>query len=179
MNIRATAYHEAGHAVVAIATGVGIRKKGVGIVGDTRSSGQCHTRFVLGLRPDAETTGRSRLLAEKRICTSLAGIAAQRKFGPLSVRRYHASADYKGAVSLLSNFVGSQKELETYIRLLEIRTEQIVNNYWPEIVAMANEILKRKRLTGPEAMDVFYQAVRSNVERRTHERNPRTGSQQR
>ena len=63
-------------------------------------------------------------------------------------------------ISLLSNFVGSQKELEAYIRLLEIRTDQIVQNYWPEIVVMANELLKRKRLTGPEAIDVFYQAVR-------------------
>lgn len=51
------------------------------------------------------------------------------------------------------------------MKSVEIRSGHIVEHYWWEIVAMANELLKRKRLTEPDALVVLYATVRSQAAR--------------
>jgi hypothetical protein len=63
------------------------------------------TRVALGERPDAEAADRGRIRAEKCVLVSLAGIEVQRKFSPGSVRRYHAHADCRNAVDVMSHYI--------------------------------------------------------------------------
>jgi hypothetical protein len=90
---RATAYHEAGHVVAAIIQGIRLGRKGTSIIPDVDSAGRAHIRKGFKGNPEYEMSGSTRLGAERRAIVSLAGEAAQRKFRPSSIRRYHARED--------------------------------------------------------------------------------------
>jgi hypothetical protein len=85
----ATAYHEAGHAVAAMAYGKGIRRQGATIVPDPKR-GAAGTVYMLkhipgdpsvgGAYRGDSLTGRMRLRIEEDIIVSLAGPVAQRCF---------------------------------------------------------------------------------------------------
>jgi hypothetical protein len=150
----ATAYHEAGHAVVAIHLGIGIGRKGVSIIPDPDANRSGRTHILLGFagRPDVAITDRMRLCAEKRVVVSFAGQAAQRKFQPRSVRRDHADSDRQGILDLLIRFIPNIPELEAYCRWLEIRAENLVNSpmVWLRICAVAEALVEQKYLRPQE-----------------------------
>lgn len=152
----ATAYHEAGHAVAAVHLGVGIGRLGVSIVPSDGAAGTCHTNKTFSGSPDAHTTDRMRLGAEKRAIILFAGPAAQRKYRSSSVRNYHGHSDRHGAVDLMNCFVGSNRELEAYINWLRIRAEQLVAIpfAWKTIEAVAAALFERKHLTAQEVKNI-------------------------
>jgi hypothetical protein len=110
----ATAYHEAGHAVAAIAYGKGIRRQGAPIVPDAEGAlGSVWMLKHIPGDPSAGTlNGRMRLRIEEDVIVKLAGGAAHRKFRPSSVRSYHSRTDNESAIDLLSYVVGDERELK-------------------------------------------------------------------
>jgi hypothetical protein len=106
----ATAYHEAGHVVAAIAHGKGIRRQGATIIPDLKR-GAAGTVYMLkhipgdpsvaGAYRGDRQTGRMQLRIEEDVIVSLAGGVAQRKFRPSSVRSYHWRSDREAAIDLL------------------------------------------------------------------------------
>jgi hypothetical protein len=140
---------------------IGIRKQGISIIANSDSSGRIHHCFALGERPDVATSDRGRLRAEKLAMVSLAGMEAQRKFSPRSVRNFHASSDYQNAVDLMSHYTCSDEELGAYLRLLLVRTRQLVS--LPDsrtcVGALVAELTRRKKLSGSEVNTVLCAAM--------------------
>ena len=154
-----TAYHEAGHAVVAFHLDIGIRRKGVTIVPDHDEGnlGCCWTKLGFRGRPDVEITNTMHVLLERRIVVFLAGEHAQRKYRLSSVRSYHADSDRRNAVDLLSYLVPdvTGEEFRLHYKLLSLRAKNMVEVRWPQIVAVANLLVERKTLTPDEVRKVI------------------------
>jgi hypothetical protein len=146
---KATAYHEASHAVAAISLGLRSRKKGISIERDKDSLGQCHTRKPFRGDPD-EATDTQRVRAEKDAIVSLVGYEGQRTFCPRSHNR--GWKDHKDAASLMCHFVGSERDVDAYMKLLQFRTEQFLcmEHIQRKIKAVAEAVIKRKRLSAAE-----------------------------
>ena len=158
----ATAYHEAGHAVAAHQLRVGIGRRGVSIVPNEGWHGFAHSLKGFSGEPDIERTVKMRLGAEKRAIVLFAGEAAQRRFRPLSVRRYHAATDRTHAVDLMSYFVASDRELDAYLKWLHIRAEAFVESPVNSkmIEAVAKALMDRKRLTAGEVKGICLEELR-------------------
>lgn len=142
----ATAYHEAGHAVVKWILGLPIDD--VSIVRDEESHG--HTTgqpAVSDLQLDSDNSDEARIRAEKDAMDSLAGMIAQRRFRPRSCRNYHASRDWKCAEDLLSGFVQSDRELNALLKLLEIRNQDLFDLHWKLVEKVAAALIEHKQLS--------------------------------
>jgi hypothetical protein len=174
--LRATAYHEAGHAVAAFHLGIGIGRKGVNVIPDSSEdrAGMAHIRKGFAGRPDYEVTDRMRHGAEKHVVASFAGEAAQRRFRASSVRTWHAATDRKNAVDLLSYFVPEKRELEAYCQWPQSRAENLIKRpeVWAQIHAVADALVERKHLRPLEVRTIYKQAFQSAFE--THLRKAQT-----
>lgn len=118
----ATAYHEAGHAVVAF--WLGLRVHSVTIVPDAVGGtvGVCRHSAGIGRSVDYDRSDRNRLRMERAVMCSLAGIEAQRKHRASSVRNYHAHSDYEKAVDLVSEFFPEADLAGLFIKFMVLRT---------------------------------------------------------
>src|SRR5215471_12724136 len=126
-NREATAYHEAGHAVVAWVQGY--KPHNATIIPDEDSHGHVlHADPLRRIRLEWDNSDGARLRAEKAIRILLAGMTAQRKVSARSVRRWHAHGDYREAVEIAAAVSLSIeiKETNAFLRWLQVQTEQIV-----------------------------------------------------
>jgi hypothetical protein len=157
----AAAYHEAGHAVVAFHLRIGLKKRAISIIEDEESLGRVGTRLALGERPDIAASDRGRRRAEKHAVVSLAGIEAQRKFCPGSVRKYHGSVDYHNAVDIMSYYIPSDKQLEAYFKYLLVHTRELIElrHVSRLIEILADELLLKKEMSGPDVMALLRSAI--------------------
>jgi hypothetical protein len=154
-----TAYHEARHAVAAVALNVAIGKKGVSILSDQDSVGRLYTHKHVSGDPQSLLTGRMRLRLEETTIVSLADEIAQRKYRPSSVDRHHAGSDRD--FDRLSCMVGNPRELVAYWRWLLIRAENLVNSppRWAQIEAVAKALMERKTLSASEVRQICVDAL--------------------
>ena len=106
----ATAYHEAGHAVAALAYGKGIRRQGATIVRNAEgAAGSVYMLKHIPGDPSVDSlTGRMRLRIEEDVIVLLAGGIAQREFRASSLRSYHGRSDHEAAIDLLMYIVGDE-----------------------------------------------------------------------
>jgi hypothetical protein len=160
--LEAVAYHEAGHAVVAFFLFTGIRKKGASIVADEETAGRVHMRTTFNGDPNRlkyESSLRFRDGLEKAAMRSLAGEIAQRRFRPSSVRRHHAASDRETVMDCLAHLSECDEELmRAYLKLLTIRTRNMVAFYWPEITAVAEALTEKKVLSAEEVRTLILNA---------------------
>ena len=84
-DLMATAYHEAGHAVVAWTQRIRIRAASL-IPADGTDGRVSFKHLLAGIQLDASRSDASRLKAERHVRVSLAGHLAQRRFDRKSVR---------------------------------------------------------------------------------------------
>jgi len=75
-------------------------------------------------------------------------------------RRYYAGGrgDREQAVEILSHVTGSSDELRAYFRLLQIRAENLVARFWPEVEAVAKRLLSEKTLTAEQIRETCLNA---------------------
>ena len=128
---RGTAYHEAGHAVVAYDAGRRVRL--VSIVPDADSSGRCTYDDVLELSVDdlLRPTPRQEIDARDRIVSMLAGsLAEERIHGELTPEiNIGATDDYKKAVHLAALMLDDDAEMAPYLEWLTVRATHAVRRW--------------------------------------------------
>jgi hypothetical protein len=167
-SLRSTAHHEAGHAAANHI--FGRRIKSVTIVATPDYKGQCRGagRTYLDDIVD-EVSPRKQRRIEEKIVILLAGPQAQKKFSPQSVRRYHASNDWREANDLagcvnnrLAGFhcPGKDKSTRRYLAWLDSRAKGFVDNFshWYAIRALAKELVKRKTIEGVKVHNIIRDA---------------------
>jgi ATP-dependent Zn protease len=136
-----TAYHEAGHAVVAYHLGVEVQY--VTIVPDHFSAGH----FVYGDLFSAPGLGSDRANLERAIKICLAGPLAQARFHRPSYRRRNGRQDYDCATGLARYLAGSDGERE-FLRYQERQTRNLIDHYWNDIGRVARALLEYDHLSG-------------------------------
>jgi len=142
--LTATAYHEAGHAIVCHK--LGFRVVRVTIVPTTSSVGHCtHENMLRRVHLEYGNYGRLRL--EKTIMVCLAGQIAQRLWRPRSVRHYHSHSDFRQAADLALHINCSETAASAYLEWLSVRTKEIVGSSWRVIQAMATDLLEHGTIT--------------------------------
>lgn len=123
--------------------GVGLRR--VTIIPDAESKGSAsHANPLQNAALDLEATARDRWRMEKLVRISLAGAIAERRFNPRSHWRLGSESDLHSALDLLSYFTGSNREIEAYLALLSVQTEEILAAAfnWAAVKAVAAALIE-------------------------------------
>jgi hypothetical protein len=147
----ATAYHEAGHAVAALALGRPVAR--VSVLPNRERLGACH--FQKGVfRPSKDWV-------EQEIIISLAGLAAEaRHTGEYA--RDAAGRDLRFVRDLAVQRAGP-RQAERLERRLLAKTEHLLadDGHWRAVEAIAAELLTRGEISGRAAKHLFEQACRA------------------
>lgn len=164
----ATAYHEAGHAVVAWCLDLEVGS--ATIVPDNDSAGH------VMIEPEEPSTCAAavrggpwhpcRLLLEKRVMVLQAGEVAQRCYNPHSVRRGHSQDDFKKCVDILRIYAPDEEKRDVMPHYLLLRkwTIYLIEQHWHLVEAVAKALLERRELSGAQILDVILDANRINVQ---------------
>jgi hypothetical protein len=146
--LRATAYHEAGHAVANIRHGIKIKSATI-VPGDGYAGMVEAERFGLA-NPDAIVDdGRWRLWrqrGEALITVMLSGSLAQTRHRKSSVRGYHAHGDRQLAISIAEKIAGFGKVLDAYLAWRWAVADAFVESCWKDIEAVAEALLQNETL---------------------------------
>ena len=160
--LKATAYHEAGHMVAAWRQGMKIRR--ATIVLSAKFMGQVeHESPLKGIRFDIDGSDRAYLRAEKAILICLAGPAAQRHWKPRSWRHYHGAMDYELAGTL--RLQGSGELATAYLRWLDVKARSSIENNWRLVVAFAGRLLERGSIDFAEIEEVIASMSKARYEK--------------
>lgn len=155
--IAATAFHEAGHAVIAWSLGLRVHRVTVIPSKDYLGLAVCQNALA-GIKLDIDNSDRAMIKAEKRILVALAGAAAQKKFSPRSVQSWDPSLDYQVASDIAQRIHGSDDVVDAYLRWLQFRTEHDVAFHWPQISCVAQALIENKTLNGSEVVSLALSA---------------------
>ena len=174
--LKCTAYHEAGHAVVARYAGIRTKKltitPGEGHIGyhenhppfgDILSYLKDVPRGYLGV----ELPPRVQRRLEDLALVCLAGAAAQRRFNPKGRWWQAARADYESAMKLLSFYQPDNEALGKYIDLMALRARNAVSNQivWEDIEYLAARLLECRTMTGPQVLEAIRESKALRVEK--------------
>lgn len=147
MNREATAYHEAGHAVIALALGRSIQR--VSIVPGREWLGRCE--FQKGrVRPTEDWL-------EREILIALAGLAAEaRHTGQYA---WEGAAQDLRTVRRLSAQRAGERQAERLQRRLLAKVEHLLSQVenWEAVGMIAAELLRCETLSGRAALHLFEQ----------------------
>jgi hypothetical protein len=164
--VRQTAYHEAGHAVIALRLGRAVRR--VTVVRDGESLGQVnYYRHGRDLKPMQELTSprgdRNRRRVEMDVVINLAGALAVLRLGDpddrfaLMLGTNFDDANIRNSLSLLGYRLPPDArwwwdaEQRGRFPLLDACfrcTQQLLAQQWPQVVALAEALLVERSLSG-------------------------------
>jgi hypothetical protein len=162
---RGTAYHEAGHAVVAVALGEGVKR--VSIAPDETTLGRVH-RFPIGqwFQPDVVIDGRTRRRLETDVMVLWAGtLAEERAAGVAADEDLSAAADdFDRIVDLAEHACRSERETRAYIEWLRLRSLGLLNRFdvWASIEAVVAVLMAETTISGRRLREVIA-ATRAEV----------------
>ena len=156
VELKSVAYHEAGHAAVALRLGIGIGRKGVSIVPKDNLLGWAHICKGFVGNPEYEATDSMRLKVENRVLALLAGMHAESNQSGEGCEE-----DIRRAWGLLEYFCGSDEEVQAYLDWLNIRAKQLVASEvcQVKIEALAQALLEKKKLSAAEVKAIARAAV--------------------
>lgn len=141
----ATAYHEAGHAVIAALLDIEVEYVTVEQTEDALGH-MTHLPFADDFRPDIWMDDDDVRVADARITIALAGREAE--YLATGVENDEGAAhDYRGAIDLLDYMVGSNKELETELEKLRTRAVELLHERWSLVKLIAEALQQERTLT--------------------------------
>lgn len=148
--LRAVAYHEAGHAVMALVEGIPICSVSVMPRGHPRG-----VTLQRGFRPDRDASPWAPISAMQHVRFGFAGRLAEERACPGSTSGHWA--DTKQAASILARICFSPEELGAYWHLLEIQTKWVLSlpRVWPCVEAVAEALMVRGRLSGADVETIM------------------------
>jgi len=144
-----TAYHEAGHAVIAISEGLSVWS--ISINGD--GSGAVFYSPLRNLNLEWDGSNRTRIRVEKDVRVSLAGLIAERLHGGRHDPKWSAG-DHNHAADMIYSITGSAEEANAYLKLLYIQTRQRLKLSWPKVESLARELIARHSLKRAEVKEI-------------------------
>jgi hypothetical protein len=153
LSAAAIAHHEAGHAVVARKLDQQVDT--VTIAADGEFGGHTLNDYGVDNVDEVRYSGdedQIQLVFEHAIMSALAGEIAQRRFQPESVDPYHAAGD-RASVSRYLDELADPEDAElrdAWQRLLELRTERLVEQQWHAVQWVAHRLVECKTLSGEE-----------------------------
>ena len=151
----ATAYHEAGHAVIAWVHRVGLREVSIIPDADAGTLGHCGRYRWPSFAPDAGLDARTERRAMNLMMVHLAGREAERRF----TGRYNhigAAADLETAYTLAAYVTGdTDPETAAFLHWLTLRTRRALGIHWIAVEALATTLLNAQRLDGKQVREVI------------------------
>ena len=146
-----TAYHEAGHFVAAYVCKRSPAIRRLSIVPEGDTLGHIVPFPTPSFRPDIDPPLQR---VVDTIVTYLAGSAAEKRFAGRFDHEGSAQ-DYCNAVSLGMHVVTADRELELFVNWLDERAAEVIDVHWWAVTGVAEELLRRKKMTGKEALEVI------------------------
>jgi ATP-dependent Zn protease len=162
--LECTAYHEAGHAVAALVQGREVSE--VTIVPDAKGDTLGHLRQdslpALVLDQCDPGAPEQRAGVEREILFCFAGPIAEEIF---CGRKNHdgASGDMTCALRLASFLCGNVDETAAYFDRLLLQARDLVLSHWPAVKRVADELLDRRTLTGPQATEAYLAGINADM----------------
>lgn len=137
-----TAYHEAGHAVMAVLNRMPLQGASILARHSDESAGRTRlsTSGVI-----SKTFASGRKLGEREYrqvlrgaCFSLAGEIAQRRFAPRDRRIDHSWSDLENVSRLLHGIGLSGAKLRAVAKAVAVQADRVLEAHWSRIEAVAN-----------------------------------------
>jgi len=145
--LRLTAYHEAGHAVMAQLCGQRITE--VEIIGDAEHAGSVRSlRIHEEQEPDVDSSIPTAPIERSLLCL-VAGMVAE---AMVSGHRSwdEGCEDLDAAVRLAMQVVGDCERVLPFLEIAREHTEGLLESHWPAVEALASSLIERRRMTGEE-----------------------------
>lgn len=160
--LEATAYHEAGHAVVRFLVQLSFREVTIVPTDDTLGciSGG---RVLNDFHPDWDDSPRVKSHLERHILSRYGGPLAERRFARQQGHRWQrnlSQGDCNQALDLAGYLpMGSMKETEAYLNWLWVRVEAMLEHHWAAVEALAKELLAHRRVGYRRARQIIKEAI--------------------
>ncbi len=154
---RRTAYHEAGHAVLQWALGVGIKL--VTIVPDYDAGTAEHATKKMSFHEHTLEVVEE-AVHQRSAVILLAGRFAQEKFDA-ALGNEGCNSDYLEAGDHIEQlcYTEDDKENAAWWTVLEARCRALVEHYWPEITALADALLEKETMDRDSAEDIVLKTL--------------------
>ena len=153
---KATAYHEAGHAVIGVV--LGRTPTAVDIVYDA-SGNAGHTQFAPDLPKDFKRyfnqTPEKRRYLEMRVLIALAGTAAHDFLCPGRAHDEGDNRDERAAMQMIEESRSWGHDHDRYLETLKIHVREKVTKHWTKIVLTAEMLLRCNRVSGADLISLF------------------------
>jgi hypothetical protein len=148
---RATAYHEAGHAVIGAIHGR--QPTSIDIVHDAQGNAG-HTLFADDLPPEFKRyfnqSPEKRRYLEMRVLITLAGTAAHDILFP---GREHDEGDRRDecqAAKMIEESASWHQDHTAYLEAMKIKVRKQLKDRWPNVARVAEALLRQNYLSGAE-----------------------------
>lgn len=167
VSLRATAYHEAGHAVAYYCLRVQQHyplplMRRVTIVPSEDMLGHTAPFPTPSYDPDLYSSPSTALRAHAEIVVCFAGAIAERRH--IGRRSTGAEIDHRLAIDLAEAVTGSPSETEALLKWLRERAANLINSRWRFVEAVAAALLEHRTLTGRQVRDVIQADVQAQIQ---------------
>ncbi len=150
----ATAFHEAGHAIVASYLGFPVSRLTI-IPDDTTDGMSEYLNPLQGLDLEFDESDDALRRKECAVMIWLAGSIAQCLWDSESLNPHHSLPDYKQAVDIATSIHVPEHDPERYIEQLNAETKKILMNRWSVVERLARKLLTCTTMSGEEVAAVL------------------------
>ena len=150
---QAMAYREAGYTVACWS--LGFRVKRATITSHDKPSELLTWLRAARFSCNSGLSRRSILRYHDRIVCALAGLQAQRRVDPQSMRRRDANGDEAIAEDLLLRLHREERERNCAFKYLEARARNLVSHHWRTVEELAEVMLNYQSIAGKEVASIL------------------------